>query len=344
MSRNTALVICPGRGTYNREELGYLRRNHADKHNLLARFDAHRIAAGQETISALDGAATFSVSRYTRGDNASALIYACAYSDFISIDRDAFEIVAVTGNSMGWYISLACVGALDADGGFQVVNTMGTLMHEALIGGQLLYPFVDENWEEVPGKRSELLMLTDRIPGLYVSIHLGGMVVFAGETPALEAAEKALEPLQGRFPMRLANHAAFHTPLQEPVALEAQTRLSLDLFRQPGIPLIDGRGHTWLARGSNLNDLRRYTLGHQVVATYDFTSAVRNALREFAPDALIVLGPGGALGGAVAQCLIGERWWGITSKRAFIERQASDPIVFAMSMEEQRARVVRSER
>lgn len=342
MPRKTALVICPGRGAYNREELGYLGRYHGDKSELLARIDAHRTAAGQETISALDGAASFSVSHFTRGDNASSLIYTCAYLDFHSIDTDAYDIVAVTGNSMGWYIALACAGALDIDGGFEFVNTMGTLMHDALIGGQLLYPFVDENWEEIPGKRAELIALTERIPNLHVSIYLGGMVVFAGDAAALETAGNALEPVQERFPMRLVNHAAFHTQLQEPVALEGQARLPVDLLRQPDIPLIDGRGHTWLARGSNLDALWNYTLGHQVVAPYDFTSAVRNGLREFAPDAIIILGPGQALGGAVAQCLINERWHDISNKRDFLEQQAIDPFVYAMGIEEQRARVVRN--
>jgi [acyl-carrier-protein] S-malonyltransferase len=40
------------------------------------------------------------------GDNASLLIYACALADFAAIDRDRFEVVAVTGNSMGWYLAL----------------------------------------------------------------------------------------------------------------------------------------------------------------------------------------------------------------------------------------------
>jgi hypothetical protein len=132
MARETALVVCPGRGVYNKDELGYLRRHHADKADLVAPMDAARRAAGQTPVSELDGAERYSVATHTRGDNASALIHACAVADFKSIDRDRYEIVAVTGNSMGWYIALACGGALDSMGGFTVVNTMGTLMQEAL--------------------------------------------------------------------------------------------------------------------------------------------------------------------------------------------------------------------
>ena len=180
MARKSALVICPGRGTYNREELGYLARHHSQQQTMLSEFDALRQAQGQQTLTDLDSSKSYSSARFSRGDNASSLIYACAYADFMSINRDEFDIAGVTGNSMGWYIALACAGALDANNGFKLVNTMGSLMQEALIGGQILYPYVDENWIEIPGKRDALLSLTSTIPGLYVSIHLGGMIVFAG--------------------------------------------------------------------------------------------------------------------------------------------------------------------
>ncbi len=68
----TAVVICPGRGTYSKTELGTLARNFTDR-GLLARFDARRQALGQESLTALDGAASYSVARHSRGDNASAL-------------------------------------------------------------------------------------------------------------------------------------------------------------------------------------------------------------------------------------------------------------------------------
>ena len=79
----TAVVICPGRGTYTKTELGVLGRHFADK-GLLANFDARRAALGQETLSALDGASSYSVSRHTRGDNASALIYAATLAFYVN--------------------------------------------------------------------------------------------------------------------------------------------------------------------------------------------------------------------------------------------------------------------
>src|SRR5690606_474295 len=123
----------------------------------------------------------------------------------------------------GWYSALACAGALSPENGFRVSNTMGTLMQQALIGGQLIYPFVGDNWRHQPERRAELLQLVEDIAAregheLYRSIELGGMLVLAGNEAGLSAFEQAVEPVQQRFPMRLGNHAAFHTPLMEPVA------------------------------------------------------------------------------------------------------------------------------
>jgi acyl transferase domain-containing protein len=339
MTRKAALVVAPGRGTYNRDDLGYLGRHHAGRTDLISAFDAERRVQGQEAISALDGAGQYSVARFTRGDNASGLIYACSYADFLDIDRDRFEVVAVTGNSMGWYTALACAGALSAGDGFKVVNTMGTLMQEALIGGQLLYPFVDEDWREIPGKRNALLALIDNIPGLHLSINLGGTIVFGGTAAALACLEERLPPAQGRFPMRLANHAAFHTRLQTPVSARGKAALPAGCFAQPNHPLIDGRGHIWLPNATDIQALWEYTLGNQVVEPYDFTAAIRTGVREFAPDVVIILGPGATLGGAVAQSLIAVNWRSLHSKHEFT--QTDDSLVLSMGMEAQRAMTVR---
>ena len=337
----TAVVICPGRGTYNKAELGYLGRHHADKTDFIAMVDAYRNERDQVTVSALDGAERYSVGAFSRGDNASPLIYACAYCDFLAIDRSKFDILAVTGNSMGWYIALACAGALSPAGGMDVVNTMGTLMQESLIGGQLVYPFVDADWREVPGRREEVFEHIRRInlepnSSLYVSIELGGMLVLAGNEAGLAAAEAVLPRVDERFPLRLANHAAFHTPLQEPIAEKGRAALGPYLFKQPELAMVDGRGSIWYPQATDLTALREYTLGHQVTQTYDFTAAIHTSVREFAPDCLIVLGPGNTLGGAVAQSLISCGWDGLSGKTDFSERQRAEPLLISMGLDGQR--------
>ena len=341
----TAVVICPGRGTYTKTELGYLKRHFGDR-ALLAGFDEARASRGQETLSALDGASTYSVAKHTRGDNASAMIYAATLSDFRAID--AVEVVAVTGNSMGWYSALACGGALSAEAGFDVVNTMGTLMQEALIGGQLIYPFVGEDWRPDPARKAELLVLVAEIATradhvLTLSIDLGGMLVLAGNEQGLKAFEAAVPPVQGRFPMWLANHAAFHSQLQAPVAERGRARLSPELFGQPKLPMIDGRGTIWWPGATDTHALWDYTLGHQVTETYDFTHAIRIAAREFAPDLFIVPGPGTTLGGAVAQSLILSDWRSMGSKQDFQTRQQEGPLLISMGMEDQRGTVTKGD-
>jgi acyl transferase domain-containing protein len=343
MTKQTAVVICPGRGVYNKQELGYLGRHHADLAPLFTRFDEQRQQLGQETLAALDGAASFSIGTHTRGDNASALIYSATLGDFLSINRDAIEIVAVTGNSMGWYSTLACGAALSPENGFKVVNTMGTLMQRSLIGGQLIYPFTDQDWRAAPERKAELLALVGAINEhhkLTLSIDLGGMLVLAGDEAGLSAFQAAVPVIQERFPMRLANHAAFHSPLQAPVAETGRAHLPVDLFGQPSLPMIDGRGAIWWPGAADRQALWDYTLGHQVTETYDFTHAIRVAAREFAPDLFIVAGPGTTLGGAVAQSLIQAGWLGLASKADFQARQADRPLLVAMGLPEQRSLVV----
>jgi [acyl-carrier-protein] S-malonyltransferase len=336
----TAVLICPGRGTYGRAELGSLRA--FPDPALLARFDAERARLGQETLTALDSSPAYSVARHTRGDNASALIYACTYGDALALQ--GVQLVAVTGNSMGWYSALACAGALSPMDGFTVVNTMGTLMQDALIGGQLVYPFMAEDWQDAPTRRAELLAQVEQIatrPGhtLALSIDLGGMLVLAGNDAGLTAFEASVPPLQNRFPLRLGNHAAFHTTLQSPVAAKGRAPLPESLFAQPRMPLIDGRGHVWWPGAATTAALRDYTLGHQITEPYDFTAAIRSAAREFAPDLFIVAGPGTTLGGAVAQSLIRANWRGLTCKADFQRMQAADPFLISMALPDQRSLV-----
>ncbi len=341
MPKKTALVVAPGRGTYNKDELGYLKRHHSDKKDLIAMADKYRQGKGQTTISDLDGADAFALKEHTRGDNASPLIYTCAYADFLSIDRDKFDIVAVTGNSMGWYIALGCGGALDEHNTLDVINTMGTWMQESLIGGQLIYTCVDENWVMIDGKRDELNTLIDKINEMdgcdcYLSIDLGGMIVFGGNDKALKELEKSLDVMQERFPFRLVNHAAFHTPLQQPISQKALDHFNPSMFRRAQHPLIDGRGHIWSPYSTDPSDICDYTFGHQVVAPYDFTSAIQVGMKEFAPDCVICLGPGTTLGGAIAQSLIQIKWMDMHSKDDFIKQQKSAPILYSMGMDDQR--------
>src|SRR5207253_6436866 len=118
--------------------------------------DRLRAQRGQSTISELDGADRFSPALHTRGDIASPLIFTASYADFLAIDRDRFDIVAATGNSMGWYSTLAVAGAVDFEHGFSIIDAMGENSQAGEPGGQVLITLVDENWQEAPGLRATL--------------------------------------------------------------------------------------------------------------------------------------------------------------------------------------------
>jgi [acyl-carrier-protein] S-malonyltransferase len=78
-----------------------------------------------------------------------------------------------------------------------------------------------------------------------------------------------------------------------------------------------------------------------VTRTYDFTGAIRVAVREFAPDCLIVLGPGETLGGAVIQSLLAVQWRGWDSKSGFQTGQGEQPFVLSCGRADQRDRILR---
>jgi [acyl-carrier-protein] S-malonyltransferase len=341
--KQTALVVCPGRGTYNAAELGYLGTYHADKAEMIAQLDALRRAEGQIPVSELDAADKFAPSVHMTGDNASLLIYACALADFAAIDREKYDVVAVTGNSMGWYLALACAGVLGFEAGGRLVNNMGGIMHRDGKGGQIVWPIVDADWRVDSEKlklANDLVIEAEQYPDIQVaiSIQLGGMIVFAADEAGLKWLGDRL-PKDDRFPMRLMHHAAFHSPLLDhvmPTAREANPRSD---FGAGDIAAIDGQGRIWSPKAFDPAAIYDYTLGAQLNRTYDFTRAVQVAAVEFAPDKIIVLGPGTTLGAPTAQALIASGWRGLSGKADFQARQADDPLILSMGIAEQRALV-----
>lgn len=329
------VVACPGRGSYTRDRLGTLAPSPS-----VAEVDRFRAALGRPTPTEMDRAAQYNSRLHVAGENASILTFAGSLSD-----RDALrevEVAAVIGNSMGWYTALAVAGALDLGDACRLVETFGQYQAGNVIGGQLVYPLVDEAWAPDPAAEAAVARALETIPGLYVSIRLGGQVVLGGTDAAVSAALAALPPRKAGdrdAPFQLPLHSAFHTPL----LAETSRRASADLadlgWRAPAVPLVDGRGALFRPRVAEPEAIRAYTLGAQVTEPYDFSASVRVALREYAPDAVVLLGPGGNLGGAVAQTMLREGWAGLRTKRDFLDRQAKDPVVISLARPEQRALV-----
>jgi [acyl-carrier-protein] S-malonyltransferase len=335
------VVICPGRGSYTKETLGHLEQNGGHVTNFIQDIDARRKSLGEPTITELDSADAFKTNLHTKGEHASPLIYACSYADFMAIDRERFEIVAITGNSMGWYLTLAFGQSLDWAGGFEVINTMGSMMKNGIVGGQVIYPVCDGNWLRSKEQLELVEKTVSRLHGrdgceVHTSIHLGGYIVLGANKPGVAALLKELPKIED-YPFQLINHAAFHTPLLAETSERAFEVLPQSLFAKPQVPLIDGRGWIWQPHSTDVCDLYRYTLGHQVTKPYDFSMSISVALKEFAPDHLVLLGPGSSLGGSIGQILIENDWIGLKSKDDFTTRQKSNsPFLIAMGRPDQR--------
>jgi [acyl-carrier-protein] S-malonyltransferase len=332
-----ALVLCPGRGSYGREQLGSLQGRHSAA---LASFEEIRSAAGRPSLTSLDGAQRFSPRQHIAGEHASLLTAACSLADAEEIDPARVELVGVMGNSMGWYTALGLAGALEMGDCGRLIETMGSWQADNVIGGQIVVPLTGEDWRPDPSREKVIEDVIRQVPGLFWSIRLGGQAVLGGSDEALARgiAELPGEERGGiQYPLRLPLHSAFHTPWMGATA-ERATRELWDLgWRSPKVPLIDGRGRVHAAGWGDPAELRAWTLGAQIAETYDFTRMVSVGLGEFAPDVVILPGPGSNLGSAVAQVMISLGWRGIRSRADFMATQKENPVVIAMGRPEQRA-------
>ena len=333
MTKERIVIICPGRGTYTRDTSGYLATFGTSAKNQIAYMDDQRKLVGNSTLTELDSK-PFRAKIHMSGEHASPLIYACSLSDFLSIDQEKYEIVAITGNSMGWYSALALSGALNHENAYSLISTMGSMMKEGTIGGQIIYSVVDENWHVDESEKEEVLTEIKNI-NAHVSIYLGGYLVIGGEQSALDILLKKL-PAKDNYPFQLPFHAAFHTPLLDSISKKAYELLPQSIFQKPSVSLVDGRGHIWSPYSTETVDLYNYTLGHQVTNVYDFFTAITVAIKEFCPDKLVLLGPGNTLGGSIGQIMIENNWLDMDSKSAFSSLQKENPYLISMGMEEQR--------
>lgn len=325
------LLVCPGRGSYSRDTLGSLRPTPS-----VVAADAFRRALGRPTPTEMDAAEGIRSVLHVAGENASILTATCSLCDLDQLR--GVEVVAVIGNSMGWYTALAVAGALPLEDAFQLIETMGWYQAGNVIGGQALYPLVDEDWRSLPSPELEAALA--EVPELWWSIRLGGQAVIGGSNEAIAELIRRLPPRkigERDAPMTLPLHSAFHTPLMAGSSARARAELALR-WSAPRLPLIDGRGVVH-RRWADPRAIADYTLGHQVVAPYDFSTSLIVALREYGPDAVVLLGPGGNLGGAVGQVLVHEGWRQMHSRADFSRAQAEAPFVIAMSRPEQRGLV-----
>jgi [acyl-carrier-protein] S-malonyltransferase len=341
------VLVCPGRGTYTKSELGFFAKAPEGVRPAVdARLDfadAERAARGEASLRELDAAPAFGAKHMT-GENAGALIFACTSADALRIDSAKAETLAVCGNSMGWYTALHVGGALDFEDGFRLADGMGAMQKHGVIGGQLIQPIVDDAWRRDAARVAEVetALAEARARGHAASwsIRLGGFAVLCGDAEGVKFLLGRLPRTklgEREYPFQLQGHSAFHSPLLVDVSRRAGEEFAALQWSGPRVPLIDGRGRQWRPLTADPRELFAYTVGAQITEPFDFTASIRVALREYAPDFLVLLGPGDTLGGAIAHVLIEERWRGIASKADFVALQGSSPFLLALARPEQAA-------
>ena len=93
---------------------------------------------------------------------------------------------------MGWYSALALAGAITYENGYDLVNTMGSMMKDKIIGGQLIYPITNNNW--IIDERIQQKVLSEiSKESAHISIILGGYIVIGGRMECLKSDLKVID-------------------------------------------------------------------------------------------------------------------------------------------------------
>ena len=329
-----AVVAFPARGSYGPSSLGSL----PPAHPWVRRADRLRGEYELTPLSALDHSPGFDPTVHLRSANASPLSFLCGLLDAERI-ADDHEVAVVVASSTGWYTALAASGALEFDDAFRLVQTMALLAEEPIdgddAGGQLIYPLTDVDWHTDPARVSALeAVLARQDDGVRRAIELGAFTVLSGRDAGLTGVAAALPPVQigsRRFPFRAAMQEAWHTPLRASAVAAATARLDGLTWSTPNVTLVDGHGARFTPWSTDPAELARYTLEVHPTSTYDFASSLRVALREYAPDLILLPGPGASLGEVCAQLLVAEGYHGIRSRADLEAAQTGGaPVLLSM--------------
>lgn len=332
MSR--AAVVFPGRGSYTPASLHSLPAGHP----WVRRAEELRATTDLPSLADLDAADRFDPAVHLRPGNAWPLVFLAGLLDAERIAED-HEAVVVTGSSTGWYTALAATGVLSFDDAFRLVQRMALAAERPLAEGsqpaEIVYPLADDAWRAEEARRDALTAALDgRERPAFPVLDLGAYAILGGTREAVDGLVAGLAPITqgGRsYPLRLPGADAWHTPLHADHVRAAAAELADLAWSIPSVTIIDGRGTRHTPFSADAAELARYTLDELPVTSFDLATAVRVALREHAPDVLLLPGPAGSLGAACAHLVVAEGYRGIRSRADFEEAQRSDaPILLSM--------------
>lgn len=240
--------------------------------------------------------------------------------------REDHDIVALLGCGAGWYAALGDSGVLSAD-------EAGELAALEPAGAELIYPLTDAAWRPDPQLRANLDAAMIAADGqARLSVHLGAYALLVGTPSGIDAAAARLPEVrvgERRYPLRRPR-SPLQRPLHAGLLERMRERASGTSWQMPRLTLIDGRGIRHTPWSTDPAALRDDALGRRATETDDFAVAARVALREYAPDVIVVAGHDVILGAACGQLIVAEGYRGIHSRRAFNEAQRRRPIVLVM--------------
>lgn len=332
MSR--AAVAFPGRGSYGPRSLGALPRGHP----WVRRADELRAAADLPALTSLDGADHFEPRVHLRPSNAWPLTFVTSLLDAERI-ADDHEVVVVIASSTGWYTALAASGALGFDDAFRLVQEMARAAEAPLPGdaaaGELIYPLTDDAWQPDAAREAQVRSALADVDGdAGLAVDLGAFAVIGGTIPALDRVGSALAPVavsERTYPLRLPAGDGWHTPLRRDAANRVADAIGELSWDRPNVTLIDDRGARFTPWSTDPTELATHSVRGQASSTYDFAASLRVALREYAPDVVLLPGPGASLGAACAQVIVAEGYHGHRSRAEFEEAQSgAAPILLSM--------------
>jgi hypothetical protein len=331
MSR--ALVIFPGRGSYGPASIGTLPKGHP----WVRRADELRVAGGMAPLSAVDAAERFDPATHLDPANAWPLILLTGLLDAERI-ADDHEVVAVAASSTGWFTALAASGSLGFDDAFKLAQEMGNAASAPLGDGasaaEVIYPLTDDAWRPDHELVDRVSTALAEAHDAFLAIDLGAFATIGGTTAAIEALGGVLAPVtvgSRAYPVRLAAPDAWHTPLRAAAIAAAADSLEELAWERPNVTLIDGRGFRFTPWSTDPAELAATTLGPQGQTTYDFAAGIGVALREYAPDVVLLAGPGGSLGAACAQLVVLEGYRGLRT-RGDLEATQAGPSPLLLSL------------
>jgi hypothetical protein len=327
-----AAVAFPGPGSYGPRSLGAI----PAEHRWVRAADAIRADLGLPPLGEIDAADRFDPAVHLRPANGWPLTFLAGLLDAERI-ADDHEVVVAVASSVGWYTALAAAGVVEVADAFRVVQQLGLAAEEPLEAGptaELVYPLTDAAWEPVPDRRAAVdAALEHGDDGVARALELGSHVVLGGLSSALGEIAAALPEVtvgSRTFPFEAAGHG-WHTPHRAASAVRARDRLGELRWQRPNVALVDDRGVRHTPWSADTSALAEGALVRQPSTTYDFASAFRVALREYAPDVVLLPGPGASLGGACAQLIVAEGYRGIRSRQELEQTQAGgSPILLSM--------------